>query len=167
MVEVVRGADGIRRCAWAASTEEYARYHDHEWGRPVVDDVRLYEKLLADAGIVRHRGKIEAAIANARATLDVQARHGSLAALCWAFEPPARRRAPRALAELPPATPESKALSKALLRAGFRYVGPTTVYAMMQATGIVNDHLAGCPARRPCTEARRALDPPRVAEPLG
>jgi DNA-3-methyladenine glycosylase I len=205
MTDVVRGEDGVRRCAWGASTPEYVAYHDTEWGRPVVDDRRLYEKLclegfqsglswltilrkrdafrrvfkdfdatkvarfgerdiqrlLGDASIVRHRGKIEATIANARAIVAVTERHGSLAALVWSFEPGARRRAaPRALAEIPAKTDESKALSKELLRHGFRYVGPTTVYAMMQSVGVVNDHLAGCAARSPCEAARNALSRP-------
>jgi DNA-3-methyladenine glycosylase I len=97
-------------------------------------------RLLGDAGIVRHRGKIEAAIANAKAAaaLDVP-----LAELVWSFAPP-RRRAPRSLEDLPPTTPESTALSKELKKRGFRFVGPTTAYATMQACGLVNDHIAGC-----------------------
>jgi DNA-3-methyladenine glycosylase I len=194
----------VRRCAWGASTPDYLPYHDDEWGRPVVDDTRLYEKLclegfqaglswltilrkrdafrrafagfdaekvarygardvarlLRDAGIVRHRGKIEAAIANARAIVDVREHHGSLAALCWSFEPERRRRVPRTFADIPAKTEESKALSKELLRLGFRFVGPTTVYATMQAAGLVNDHLSGCAARKPCEDARRRLSRP-------
>jgi DNA-3-methyladenine glycosylase I len=197
---VVRGDDGIRRCSWGASTPDYIAYHDDEWGRPVVDDVRLFEKislegfqsglswltilrkregfrnafagfdpvrvarfgdrdvarLLGDAAIVRHRGKIEATIANARATLAVQEAHGSLASLLWSYEVP-RRPAPRALGDLPSSTPESAALSKALKTFGFRFVGPTTAYAAMQAMGVVNDHLVGCAARGPCTQARKGL----------
>ena len=208
--DIVRGDDGVKRCAWATSAPEYVSYHDDEWGRPVVDDVRVYEKiclegfqsglswltilrkresfrrafvgfvpekvarfgprdverLLGDASIVRHRGKIEAAIANARATVDVQARYESLAALVWSFEPPragrGSRPAPRHLGDLPATTPESKALSKELLRLGFRFVGPTTVYAAMQALGVTNDHIAGCHARPACTSERRALTPPRL-----
>jgi DNA-3-methyladenine glycosylase I len=197
------GADKLRRCRWGASTPEYERYHDTEWGRPVVDDVRLYEKLclegfqsglswitilrkreafrrafegfdpakvarfgerdvqrlLADAGIVRHRGKIEATIANAKATLAVQSDVGSLAALLWSFEPP-RRRSPSSFAEVPASTPESVALSKHLLRRGFRFVGPTTCYAAMQSLGIVNDHIKGCHVRKVCEDERRAISPP-------
>jgi DNA-3-methyladenine glycosylase I len=198
----VRGADGKRRCPWAGTTADYQAYHDAEWGRPVVDDTRLYEKLclegfqsglswltilrkreafraafagfepekvagfgdddvarlLADAGIVRHRGKIEAAIANARATLAVQADRGSLAALLWEFEPARRGRvAPVRLGDLAPQTPESVALSKALRRCGFRFVGPTTAYAAMQSLGLVNDHLQGCHARAACERERRRL----------
>ena len=198
----VRGADGQRRCPWAGTTGEYQAYHDDEWGRPVVDDVRIYEKLclegfqsglswltilrkregfrrafagfepekvarfddgdvlrlLGDAGIIRHRGKIEAAIANARATLAVQADRGSLAALVWEFEPARRgRAAPVRLGDLAPQTAESVALSKALRRYGFRFVGPTTAYAAMQSLGLVNDHLRGCHVRAACEEERRRL----------
>jgi DNA-3-methyladenine glycosylase I len=204
VADVVRGPDGVHRCAWGASAPDYVPYHDDEWGRPVVDDVRLYEKLclegfqsglswltilrkreafrkafagfdfervarfgerdvarlLSDAGIVRHRGKIEATIANARATLTARERHGSLAALVWSHRPTGRRRAPRAMADLAASTPESKALSKQLVGLGFRYVGPTTVYAAMQACGVVNDHLAGCAARAVCDTARQQVRVP-------
>jgi DNA-3-methyladenine glycosylase I len=185
------GPDGLRRCSWCLGAPDYLAYHDAEWGRPVVDDTRLLEKLclegfqaglswltilrkrenfrrafagfdrarlarfsprdvtrlLGDAGIVRHRGKIEAAIANARAACEVAEQEGSLAGLVWRFEPrPAsrpRRLTGAVLARLTE-TPESAALSKELKRRGFRFVGPTTVYAFMQAMGLVNDHLAGC-----------------------
>ena len=188
----VKGGDGRIRCPWAGSTPDYQAYHDDEWGRPVVDDVRLYEKLclegfqsglswltilrkregfrqafagfepekvagfddediarlLSDAGIVRHRGKIEATIANARATLAVQADRGSLAALVWEHEPVRRgRTAPTVLGDLRTQTPESVALSKALRRYGFRFIGPTTAYAAMESLGLVNDHLKGCHVR--------------------
>jgi DNA-3-methyladenine glycosylase I len=197
----VRGEDGRLRCPWAGGTPDYQAYHDDEWGRPVVDDVRLYEKLclegfqsglswltilrrregfrrafagfepdkvaafddgdvtrlLADTGIIRHRGKIEAAIANARATLAVQAERGSLAALVWEFEPARRGRAvPIRLGDLEPQTPESAALSNALRRYGFRFVGPTTAYAAMQSLGLVNDHLKGCHVRAACEAERRS-----------
>ena len=190
-------------------SDDYRAYHDEEWGRPVVADIPLYEKLclegfqsglswltilrkregfrkafagfdpeqvarfgerdiercLADAAIVRHRGKIEATIANARATLVAQERYGSLAGLLWAFEPPRRRRAaPATLAEVPATTPESTALSKALRRLGFRFVGPTTVYAAMQSLGLVNDHVRGCPARGACEADRRAAVIPALPE---
>jgi DNA-3-methyladenine glycosylase I len=182
------GSDGRRRCWWGASTPEYERYHDDEWGRPVRDDRGLYERmvlegfqsglswltilrkrenfraafanfeietvakfgdrdvarLLGDAGIVRHRGKIEAAIANAKAARAMRADGQSLGELIWSFAPTGRRRAPRSLEDLPAVTPESTALSKELKRRGFRFVGPTTAYATMQACGVVNDHLAGC-----------------------
>jgi DNA-3-methyladenine glycosylase I len=206
-VGLVRGADGLKRCSWATSTPDYVAYHDDEWGRPVIDDLRLYEKiclegfqsglswltilrkreafrrafaefapaavarfgvrdvdrLLADAGIVRHRGKIEATIANARATLLAQESFGSLAALVWSFEPPRRKRAvPRRLGDIAAKTPESTALSKALSKLGFRFVGPTTAYAAMQSLGLVNDHLSGCHARAACEHSRRALDLPKL-----
>ena len=103
------------------------------------DDV---ERLMADAGIVRNRAKIEAAIANARAATAVD----DLDRLIWSFAPPARP-APRDMADVPAITPESTALAKALKREGFRFVGPTTAYALMQACGLVNDHLEGCSAR--------------------
>jgi DNA-3-methyladenine glycosylase I len=101
---------------------------------------------MADAGIVRNRAKIEAAIANARAALDLQARGDALTDLVWSFAPTPRD-PPRALAEVPATTPESVAMAKELKRRGFRFVGPTTAYAAMQACGLVNDHLAGCVAR--------------------
>jgi len=198
----VAGEDGRRRCPWAGTTAEYQAYHDDEWGRPVVDDVRLYEKLclegfqsglswltilrkrdgfrrafagfepekvaafddgdvtrlLGDAGIIRHRGKIEAAIANAAATLAVQADRGSLAALVWEFEPARRgRAAPVRLGDLAPQTAESVGLSKALRRYGFRFIGPTTAYAALQSLGVVNDHLKGCHVRAACEEERRRI----------
>jgi DNA-3-methyladenine glycosylase I len=185
---LTRGADGRRRCWWGASTPEYERYHDDEWGRPIIDDRGIYERLtleafqsglswltilrkresfraafanfeidvvarfgenevkrlMSDAGIVRNRAKIDAAIANARAAAALD---GSLAELVWSHSPGGRRRAPRAREELPATTPESTALSKELKRRGFRFLGPTTVYATMQACGLVNDHLAGCHVR--------------------
>ncbi|WP_419842936.1 DNA-3-methyladenine glycosylase I [Candidatus Poriferisodalis sp.] len=197
-----RRADGTLACSWGEGHDDYAAYHDTEWGLPVTDDVALYERmclegfqaglswltilrkrenfrsafrgfdietvarfgqadverLLADAGIVRHRGKIEATINNAAAALETIAAHGSLAAFFWSFEPtPAARPAivdDESLAAMP-TTPESTALSQALRRLGWRFVGPTTCYALMQAAGIVNDHLQGC-WRRPAIEAARA-----------
>jgi DNA-3-methyladenine glycosylase I len=187
-------------CPWGVAPPENRRYHDEEWGVPVVDDVAILEKLclegfqsglswltilrkrdafrrafrgfapetvaefgtrdverlLADASIVRHRGKIEATIANARAVREMHADGESLAALLWRHEPRARR-APRTLAALPASTPESTALSKELRRHGFRFVGPTTAYAAMQSLGLVNDHLAGCPARSRVDALRAAL----------
>jgi DNA-3-methyladenine glycosylase I len=181
------------------SAPEYVSYHDDEWGRPVLDDHGLYERLclegfqsglswltilrkregfraafagfdidkvarfgardvkrlMADAGIVRNRAKIDAAIENARAAVRVREELGSLAALLEPFRE-GRRKAPRTRGDLPPTTPASEALSKELKRRGFRFVGPTTVYATMQAAGLVNDHIAGCVARGPVEEARRA-----------
>jgi DNA-3-methyladenine glycosylase I len=198
------GPDGSPRCGWCLGTPDYLAYHDEEWGRPVLDDTRLLEKLclegfqaglswltilrkreafrrafagfdrerlarfgprdvtrlLGDAGIVRHRGKIEAAIANARAACEVAEREGSLAALAWRFEPaPAtrpRRLTGRALSRLTE-TPASVALSRELKRRGFRFVGPTTCYAFMQAMGLVNDHLEGCHVREPVERERDRL----------
>jgi DNA-3-methyladenine glycosylase I len=98
-------------------------------------------RLMADAGIVRNRAKIEAALANARAALELP---NGLAELLWSFAPPPRPRRPASFAEVPALTPESTAMAKALKKAGFRFVGPTTAYALMQATGMVDDHLAGC-----------------------
>jgi DNA-3-methyladenine glycosylase I len=98
-------------------------------------------RLLADPGIVRNRAKVEAALANARAAADLP---DGLSALLWSFAPPPRRTRPRSFAEVPSATPESTAMAKDLKRRGFRFVGPTTAYATMQATGMVDDHLAGC-----------------------
>ena len=201
-LSLVRLDDGRPRCSWCAATPEYVAYHDEEWGRPVADEVRLFEKLclegfqaglswltilrkreafrrafrgfdpaavarfgardvarlLADAGIVRHRGKIEAAIQNARALRDLTAAEGSLARFVWRHEPaPAsrpRRLTPAAALALTE-TAESKALSKALRARGFRFVGPTTAYAFMQAMGLVNDHLEGCHVRE-VVEAQRS-----------
>jgi DNA-3-methyladenine glycosylase I len=116
------------------------------------------ERLLADAGIIRHRGKIEATIANARATLALQAAGETLTDLLWSFAPPLDPPppVPAALSEMPSSTPESKALARELKRRGFRFVGPTTAYALMQATGIVNDHVAGCIVRDEVEAARAA-----------
>ena len=116
-------------------------------------DVR---RLMADAGIVRNRLKIEATIANAKAAAALRADGGSLAALVWGAAPAGRQRAPRTLGDVPPTTPESTALSRELKRRGFRFVGPTTVYAAMQACGVVNDHVLGCVVRGACERERRA-----------
>ena len=179
-----------KRC-WATADPAYLAYHDDEWGRPVLDERGLLERLclegfqsglswltilrkrenfravfsdfdpdrvacfgerevtrlLGDAGIVRHRGKIEAAVANARGTLALREAGTPLNELVWQHRP-RRSRAPRTPRDWTATTPESVALSNALRRAGFRFVGPTTVYAAMQACGVVNDHLAGCIVRR-------------------
>jgi DNA-3-methyladenine glycosylase I len=118
---------------------------------------RDVERLLADAGIVRHRGKIEAAIANARAAAAIHDAGESLAELIWSYAPP-RRRAPRTLDDVPAVTPESTALAKELKRRGFRFVGPTTAYATMQACGLVNDHLEGCRVRAEVEALSSAVD---------
>jgi DNA-3-methyladenine glycosylase I len=194
VTDLLIGADGLPRCAWGASTPDYAVYHDTEWGRPLRGDDALYERLtleafqsglswltilrkraafrlafdgfriervarygeadvdrlLADAGIVRNRAKIEAAVANARAALEVP---GGLSALLWSYAPPARAARPESFAQVPAVTPESTALARALKKRGFRFVGPTTAYALMQATGMVDDHLAGCHVSRPTAGA--------------
>ena len=203
---VLRADDGVARCAWCAASPAYRRYHDEEWGYPVVDERRLFEKLclegfqaglswltilnkreafraafagfdaerlarfdatdverlLGDAGIVRHRGKIESAINNARRVLELRGEFGSLAAYAWSHEPAARPAA-MTLEALRAATqsPESVAMSRDLKRRGWSFVGPTTVYAFMQAMGLVNDHLDGCHARERAHAARAALQPPR------
>jgi DNA-3-methyladenine glycosylase I len=130
---ILRKRDNFRAAFGAFEIEAVARFGER--------DVR---RLLNDEGIVRHRGKIEAAIANARAAAALHEGGESLSELIWSHAPPRRRRAPRAHEELPALTPESTALAKALKQRGFRFVGPTTAYAAMQACGVVNDHLAGC-----------------------
>jgi DNA-3-methyladenine glycosylase I len=205
---VVLGEDGVERCWWGGGSEpDYRAYHDDEWGMPVTDDVRLFEKLtlegfqsglswltilrkreafrqafagfdftqvarfgkrdverlLGDASIVRHRGKIESAISNARRAEKLVEEAGSLAAFVWRFEPPPsarpRRLTHEALAGLSQ-TDESRALAKELKRRGWTFVGPTTVYAFMQAMGLVDDHLEGCAARPRVEAARAALTRP-------
>lgn len=181
------GPDGLARCGWGASPDDYRDYHDREWGRPVHGDSALFERisleafqsglswltilrkrenfraafarfdpeqvaafderdvqrLMADAGIVRNRRKIEATVTNARALVALQDRGESLDALVWEHRPEARRR-PATLADVPSSTPESLALSRALKAHGFVFVGPTTMYAAMQACGLVDDHVADC-----------------------
>ena len=190
------------RCWWCGASEDYRRYHDEEWGVPVADDHRLFEKLclegfqsglswltilrkrenfrrafagfdyqaiarwrvssrvdklLGDAGIVRHRGKIEATLNNAKQAVKLADEFGSLAAYFWRWEPEPASRPKRltkaALVQLNK-TPESIAMAKDLKRRGFAFFGPTTAYAFMQAMGIVNDHLVGCAARARVTAAR-------------
>ena len=195
---VVLGEDGVRRCFWGASAPEYLSYHDSEWGFPVDQDRRLFEKLVlegfqsglswltilrkrenfrkafagfdfeqvarfSDGDVDRHRGKIEAAINNAKRAVELVEAEGSLAAYVWRFEPKPETR-PGALtwAELleMAQTDESRALAKDLKRRGWRFVGPTTVYAFMQAMGLVNDHLDGCDAREAAELARAEFTPP-------
>ncbi len=199
------------RCWWCGDDPTYVAYHDEEWGRPVVDDRRLFEKLclegfqaglswltilrkrpafraafaefdphvvarfgardverlLGDAGIVRHRGKIEAVVANAGRALDLIDEVGSLAAFVWSFEPaPSDRpcRLDRATVAGLATSPASVALSAELRRRGWRFVGPTTAYAFLQSMGVVNDHVEGC-ATRPLVEAERdGLRRPAVRE---
>jgi len=193
----------VERCAWAGTDPENIRYHDEEWGRPVTDDPRLFEKLclegfqsglswltvlkkrpqfrkqfknfdpltvsrmtpddvdrlLQDAGIIRHRGKIESTINNAARTLEIQREFGSLAAYIWTFEP-APLPAPTIGSSLPAQTAASIALSKDLRKRGFSFVGPTTIYAFMQAMGLVNDHYAHCDCRKTCETDRGKLKRP-------
>ncbi len=204
---LVKGEDGKVRCAWGASTPDYAAYHDGEWGRPVVDDRRLFEKiclegfqsglswltilrkrenfrtafagfdvdkvarftekdverLLGDAGIIRHRGKIQSTINNAARARELVAEAGSLAAYFWRFEPDAASRPKkpdwdtlRAMGT----SPESVALSRDLKKRGWSFVGPTTVYAFMQAMGLVNDHIHGCHRRAEAEAQRKAFKRP-------
>lgn len=198
---------GTIRCWWPGEDAEYRRYHDAEWGHPVTDDRRLFEKiclegfqsglswltilrkregfraafdgfdfdkvaaygeaeiarLLGDAGIVRHRGKIVSTINNAARAKELKREFGSLAAYFWRFEPaPDERPAQFTKAELRAAsqTPASVRLSKDLKKRGWTFVGPTTCYAFMQAMGLVNDHLEGCQCREALLAKRRAFTPP-------
>ena len=205
---LVESEDGVVRCWWGAGADlAYRSYHDHEWGLPVTDDVRLFEKLalegfqaglswltilrkreafrrafagfdfrvvagfderdverlLGDASIVRHRGKIESTINNAHRAIDLVEEEGSLAAFVWRFEPEPATRPKRmtreALLELAQ-TEASRSLAKELKRRGWTFVGPTTVYAFMQAMGLVDDHLEGCDARPRVEAARSSLTRP-------
>jgi DNA-3-methyladenine glycosylase I len=206
---ILVGEDGVARCWWGGGDPLYRRYHDTEWGRPVADDRRLFEKLclegfqsglswltilrkrenfrrafegfdieavarfgpervellLADTGIVRNRAKIEATINNARRCVELREEVGSFAAYVWRFEPDPRSR-PRVLdhaALMEMATsPESKAMSKDLRRRGWSFVGPTTVYAFMEAMGLVNDHLEGCDRRLRTERERQEFRRPSV-----
>ena len=180
------------RCFWCGTDELYVDYHDHEWGKPMHDDVHLFEKiclegfqaglswytilkrretfraafaqfdiavvakfndddiarLLADDGIIRHRGKIEATINNAQRAIELTAEFGSLDAYFWQFIPPADERpAVITRSTIPASTPTSIRLSKDLKKRGWKFVGPTTCYAFMQAMGLVNDHIEGCKIR--------------------
>ena len=194
---LLTGPDGETRCSWAGSAPEYIAYHDDEWGWPVDDDVRLFEKLclesfqsglawitvlrkrpafraafhgfdpgtvaamgpsdvnslLDDRSIIRHRGKIESAINNAARTLELQQEKGSLAAFVWSYEPATSN---------PSATTsrESTALAAALKQRGFTWLGPTTIYAFMQAMGLVNDHAPRCQLRGRVEAARAAFKRP-------
>ncbi|WP_171098851.1 DNA-3-methyladenine glycosylase I [Ruegeria sp. HKCCD7255] len=199
MGNLVTGPDGRQRCAWCQAAPEFFAYHDTEWGYPVSDDIRLFEKLclesfqsglswrtilskrenfrsafcgfdfnkmaafsdadvarlLQDAGIIRHRGKIEAVINNAQRAQEMVAQEGSIAAYVWRYEP-----------ETPPAprsastSPESVAMSNDLKKRGWKFVGPTTAYAFMQAMGLINDHAEGCVFRDKAAQKRRAFVKP-------
>jgi DNA-3-methyladenine glycosylase I len=198
---VIAGPDGKPRCGWCSAAAEFFDYHDTEWGFPVDDDRRLFEKLclegfqsglswrtilakrenfraafrdfdieriarftvrdierlLRDEGIVRHRGKIEAVINNARRARELIRQEGSLAAFLWRYEPD-----PRQLAEPQTASTcaESVALSRDLKKLGWKFVGPTTVYAFMQAMGMINDHARDCVIRAQVERARKAFRRP-------
>lgn len=201
MSGTIKGEDGKARCRWSAAAPEFPAYHDKEWGFPVADDRRLFEKLclegfqsglswrtilakrenfraafhdfdfdriarftapdvarlLKDEGIVRHRGKIEAVINNAQRAQELMKREGSLAAFIWRYEP-----APKNLAKPQSASTSaaSIALSKDLKKLGWKFVGPTTVYAFMQAMGLINDHVEGCVVRAKVAQARKTFRKP-------
>lgn len=201
MSKIITGADGQARCAWSDAAPEFAAYHDGEWGFPVADDIRLFEKLclesfqsglswrtilakrenfraafhgfdfnevarftehdvarlLNDAGIVRHRGKIEATLNNAHQACEMVRREGSLARFFWRYEPaPAGCADPQSVS----LSDASLTLSKELKKRGWRFVGPTTVYAFMQAVGLINDHVAGCATREKVEQARERFKRP-------
>lgn len=201
MTDTVLGPDGRPRCRWCAVTPEYVDYHDKEWGFPVGDDYRLFEKLslegfqsglswrtilakrenfraafhgfdfdriarytprdverlLGNEGIVRHRGKIEAVINNAKRVRELIKSEGSLAAYVWQYEPdPATLAKPQTVST----SAESVAMSKDLKKRGWKFVGPTTVYAFMQAMGLINDHVDACVIREKVARVRKKFRPP-------
>jgi DNA-3-methyladenine glycosylase I len=205
MSSTILGPDGKARCRWCAAAPEFLEYHDTEWGFPVADDRRLFEKLslegfqsglswrtilakrdnfraafcefnfdkiarftprdvarlLKNEGIVRHRGKIESVINNARSAREIVKREGSLAEFLWRYEPNAKKAAKPQSASV---SAESLALSKELKKQGWKFVGPTTVYAFMQAMGLINDHVHECVIRGRVTRAREEFNrpPPRT-----
>jgi DNA-3-methyladenine glycosylase I len=197
----------MKRCSWPGEDPLYIRYHDEEWGRPVTNDTRLFEKiclegfqaglswitilrkrenfrrafkdfdaetvarfgakdvqrLLKDEGIIRHRGKIESTINNAKRALDLIDEKGSLAAYFWSWEPAAADRPPKLTREVLmklATTPQSVAMSKDLKKRGWSFVGPTTSYAFMQAMGLVNDHVDGCHVRVEIERSRKKFTRP-------
>ncbi|TMV08781.1 DNA-3-methyladenine glycosylase I [Ruegeria sediminis] len=201
MSETIPGPDGLPRCRWCQAAPEFFEYHDTEWGYPVADDQRLFEKLclesfqsglswrtilakrenfraafhgfdiervaeftdkdverlLNDKGIIRHKGKIEAVINNARRAHELVAETGSLAAYVWRYEAlPEDLPEPQTVST----SPESVAMSKDLKKRGWKFVGPTTVFAFMQAMGLVNDHAVGCAMREKATRLRRDFTKP-------
>ena len=201
MSETIAGPDGKLRCHWCSAAPEFLSYHDTEWGFPVSDDRRLFEKLslegfqsglswrtilakrenfraafqnfdfdrvarftqrdvnrlLKDEGIVRHRGKIEAVINNARHAQELVKREGSLGAFIWQYEPDIKQLAePQSVST----SEESIALAKQLKKQGWKFVGPTTVYAFMQAMGLVNDHVEGCVVRDHVERSRTSFKRP-------
>ena len=201
MSTTIAGPDGKLRCSWCVATTEYLRYHDTEWGFPVSEDRRLFEKLslegfqcglswrtildkrenfraafhnfdfnriarfterdverlLLDAGIVRHRGKIEAVINNAKRAQELVKNEGSLAAFLWRYEPDPKQLAKPQTVTTPAA---AIALSKDLKKLGWKFVGPTTMYAFMQAMGLVNDHIEDCIVRIKVERARKSFARP-------
>ena len=201
MVTTAKGMDGKVRCMWGDATPMYIDYHDTEWGFPVDDDYKLFEKiclegfqsglswrtilakrenfrsafhdfdfnkvarftqrdvtrLLKDEGIVRHRGKIEAVINNAKRALEMIKQEGSLAAFFWRYEPEEKK--PRK-SEIASTSVESIALAKELKKRGWKFVGPTTAYAFMQAMGIVNDHVVKCMSWKKVESARKKFKRP-------
>jgi DNA-3-methyladenine glycosylase I len=204
MSTTIRGPDGLARCRWCAdAAPAYLAYHDTEWGFPVADDRRLFEKislegfqsglswrtilakrenfraaflrfdfrevarfgasdverLLADAGIVRHRGKIEAVIHNAQRACELVKEKGTLAAYFWSFEPAAHESAAHRSVTVSRA---SQALSKDLKTRGWKFVGPTTLHAFIQAMGLINDHADGCVAKKPVDHARAKFPRPQA-----
>jgi DNA-3-methyladenine glycosylase I len=203
MSATIPGPDSHHRCGWCAAAPEFLAYHDTEWGFPVDDDRRLFEKLclegfqsglswrtilakrenfraafhhfdfdriagftdadidrlLGDAGIVRHRGKIASVVNNAKRAQELVKREGSLAAYVWHFEPKADELGAPQTASISAA---SIALSKELKKRGWSFIGPTTVYAFMQAMGLVNDHAPGCVVRERAAAARAAFTPPAL-----
>jgi DNA-3-methyladenine glycosylase I len=211
-LSLITHSDGLHRCSWCGQGEnfaDYIHYHDHEWGMPVTNERRLFEKitlegfqsglswitvlrkrdrfrevfqqfdvekvarftqkdverLVQDAGIIRHRGKIESAINNAQKVcqlIDEQG-EGALAKLIWSHEPSAKQRPKKITPEVAATlgqTEQSQQLSKTLRKMGFNFVGPTTMYALMQSMGVVNDHLEGCSHRAAVEKARAALKRP-------
>lgn len=204
---LITGADGITRCAWHGNLPDYQHYHDHEWGRPVTSDHRLFEKiclegfqsglswltilrkreafreafegfdfdrvarftdadverLLGNADIIRHRGKIVSTINNAKRAQELVEEAGSLAAWFWKFEPGPQER-PEVVdityLRANPTTAVSTRISKELKKRGWTFVGPTTVYAFMQAMGMVNDHIEGCVCRAEVEKERAQLKRP-------
>ena len=200
-MSTIKGEDGKQRCRWSMSAPEFLVYHDSEWGFPVGDDKRLFEKLslegfqsglswrtilakrenfrrvfhgfdfdkiarfterdvarlLKDEGIIRHRGKIEAVINNAKRAREMVKQEGSLAAFLWRYAPPLK---PSDKPSTAATTAESTALSKELKKRGWKFVGPTTVYAFMQAMGLVNDHATDCVIRTKAERARKSFKRP-------
>lgn len=201
MSKTIPGPDGKPRCGWCAATDDFFPYHDNEWGYPVDDDIRLFEKiclegfqsglswrtilakrenfrkafngfdfnkvakftekdverLLRDEGIIRHRGKIEASINNAKRAREMIREKGSLAAYFWSFEPdPKEVPTPQSMST----SPTSVVISKDLKKRGWKFVGPTTVFSFMQAMGMINDHAEGCVIRAKVDKARKSFKRP-------